>query len=485
MKSSLLKSLCLLFLLTLLPLFAQETAEPPQEPPQEAAEQPQFNFHADWTRYRAADSLIYLEYTASLGRAVLTYKTEDDKTFAEFLVEAKISNQDSVVKERKWRSRDVVPDQSEATMNMIIPIINSFIVGPGDYTLEIKITDLFGDEDRIQRVRFPVTLHGYSGDLTLSDIQLASSITSDASENPFVKNGYKVMPNPSNLYGIGLPILYCYMEIYNLTPGTSDRGKQYTVEYSITDDSGNEIKSFPDQQRVKPGTSSVAVNNLNVVTLVSGTYNLHVTVTDLETDESATTDRKFFVYRQEDFAQGSASFQKVKVESGQGSPGLDASRYDSMTEDELDLEFDMANYIADREEARTWKKLNMEGKREFIKEFWAKRDETPGTPANEFKQEYLGRAQLANNMYRGTFTEGYKSDRGRILLVYGKPDEIERYPSSSDTREYHIWHYYSIQGGVYFVFADKRSMSDLELVHSTARGELYDPDWTRWVQTNY
>ena len=156
-----------------------------------------------------------------------------------------------------------------------------------------------------------------------------------------------------------------------------------------------------------------------------------------------------------------------------------------MTEEELDLEFDQAKYIAERDEVRTWNRLNLEGKREYIKEFWAKRDETPGTPANEFKEEYLGRVQLVNQMFRGTFREGWKSDRGRIMLIYGKPDEIERFPGSSDAKEYHFWNYYSIQGGVQFVFVDKRGMNDLELVHSTARGELYDPDWTRWIDPNY
>lgn len=483
MKSTIYVCFILMMMVALIPLGAQE--EVPPDAPEEVQEQPQFNFHADWNRYRASDSLVYLEYTASIGRAVLTYQTEDDKILAEFLVESKISTEDSVVQSRSWRSRDVVPNQDETTMNMIIPIINSYIVEPGEYTLEIKITDLFGDEDRIQRVRFPVNLQGFGDELSLSDIQLASSIEHHEAQNPFVKNGYKIMPNPSNLYGIGLPILYCYMEIYNLAPATSDKGETYTITYSVTDDSGNEIKAFPPQERTKPGTSSVAVNNLNVVTLVSGTYNLHVTVTDHETGNAVTGDRKFFVYRHEDFAQGSASFQKMDVKPGQGSPGLDASRYDSMTEDELDVEFDMARYIADRDEVRTWNKLNMEGKREYIKEFWAKRDQTAGTPANEFKQDYLGRVQLANNMYRGTFTDGYKSDRGRILLTYGKPDEIEREPGSSNNREYHIWHFYSLQGGIYFIFADKRGMSDLELVHSTARGELYDPDWPRWVRPDY
>jgi GWxTD domain-containing protein len=402
------------------------------------------------------------------------------------IVESNVAVGDSVLQANNWRSRDTLDSLDVQSMSMVIPMINYFMVPEGEYFLEIKVTDYFG-ENRAQSIKFKVITSSYAGDLAISDTQMATSIQRDNSESQFTKNGYKVMPNPSSLYGIGLPILYTYNEIYNFAEATSEEGNKYTMSYRVLDTDGNEVKTFPERVRTKPGASSVAVNNLNVVTLVSGTYTLEVSATDHETDSTAVTARKFFVYRQDDFAAGGATFQKVEGESGvgSGSPGLDASRYDAMTEEELDLEFDQAKYIAEREEVQTWKKLNLEGKREYIKEFWASRDETPGTPANEFKEEYMGRVQLVNNLFRGAFREGWKTDRGRIMLVYGKPDEIERFPASSDAKEYHYWHYYSIQGGVMFVFVDKRNMNDLELVHSTARGELYDPDWMRWIDPNY
>jgi len=128
--------------------------------------------------------------------------------------------------------------------------------------------------------------------------------------------------------------------------------------------------------------------------------------------------------------------------------------------------------------------LNLEGKRKYIKDFWAERDPSPNTPANEFKQDYLNRVALSNSDYKGTFREGWRTDRGRVLLVYGRPDEVERFPFSNENKAYEIWHYFAIQGGVIFVFADRREMGDLELVHSTARGELYDTEWTRWISPN-
>ncbi len=471
----------LLSLVVFSTLYAQTDA--PDSTAQQS-EQIKFNFSADWNRFRASDSLVYLEYTLAINRNVLTFKPENSAYIAEFLVDASISDEDSVLSRQMWRSRDRVDSLDATTMSMVIPLINSFIIRPGDYYLKIKVTDLFG-RDRSGSVTFPVKALDFGDELTLSDIQCASQIKHEQSDNPFVKNGYKVLPNPSRVYGLEMPILFCYFEIYNLAPATGEEGGKYSITYKIVDADGKEVKTFPEQVRKKPGSSSVAVNNLNVVTCVSGAYTLQVQVTDLETKKTASQQCDFFVYREADFAQGGAAFQKMEVKDGQGSPGLDASRYDNMMEEELDREFDYASYISRREERKTWKKLNLEGKREYIKEFWAKRDNTPGTPANEFKDEYLGRVQLANTIYRGTFVDGWKTDRGRVLLVYGKPDEIERFPGSSDSKEYHIWHYYAIQGGVYFIFADKRSMGDFELVHSTARGELFDPDWPRWVQPNY
>ena len=87
----------------------------------------------------------------------------------------------------------------------------------------------------------------------------------------------------------------------------------------------------------------------------------------------------------------------------------------------------------------------------------------------------------ANQQFR-EMKQGWRTDRGRVLLLYGVPDEIERFPYSAENKPYEIWKYFSIQGGVIFVFVDKRELGRYELVHSTARGELNDPEWERWIR---
>ena len=86
-------------------------------------------------------------------------------------------------------------------------------------------------------------------------------------------------------------------------------------------------------------------------------------------------------------------------------------------------------YIITDEERQAWKRLSTDDEREqFIEQFWLRRDPTPDTEENEFKEEHYRRIAYANEHYASGIP-GWKTDRGRIYIVYGPPDEIESHPS--------------------------------------------------------
>ena len=92
------------------------------------------------------------------------------------------------------------------------------------------------------------------------------------------------------------------------------------------------------------------------------------------------------------------------------------------------LNEDVAYIITDQERA-AFKRLQTDEEREhFIEQFWLRRDPTPGTPENEFKEEHYRRIAYANEHYASSIP-GWKTDRGRIYIIYGPPDEIEAHPS--------------------------------------------------------
>jgi GWxTD domain-containing protein len=93
-------------------------------------------------------------------------------------------------------------------------------------------------------------------------------------------------------------------------------------------------------------------------------------------------------------------------------------------------------YLITDEERKAFKKLETDDERErFIEDFWRRRDPDPDTEENEFREEYYERIAYANEHYASGIP-GWKTDRGRIYITWGKPDEIETHPSGgSYTRE--------------------------------------------------
>jgi GWxTD domain-containing protein len=86
-------------------------------------------------------------------------------------------------------------------------------------------------------------------------------------------------------------------------------------------------------------------------------------------------------------------------------------------------------YIIGDEERKAFEQLRTDEEREkFVEQFWARRDPTPGTPENEFKQEHYRRMASVNERYSANGIEGWQTDRGRIYIQYGPPDEIESHP---------------------------------------------------------
>jgi len=127
-------------------------------------------------------------------------------------------------------------------------------------------------------------------------------------------------------------------------------------------------------------------------------------------------------------------------------------------------------------EREAYEKLKTNAEREqFIGIFWHKRDPTPDTEENEYRDQYYERVAYANEHFTSG-KPGWMTDRGRIYIKFGKPDEIEAHPAggtyqrmsyegggTTTTYPFEKWFYRYIPG--------VRSGVDIEFVDSTGSGE--------------
>jgi GWxTD domain-containing protein len=107
-----------------------------------------------------------------------------------------------------------------------------------------------------------------------------------------------------------------------------------------------------------------------------------------------------------------------------------------------------------------------------FRDFWEKRDPTPGTERNEQMEEYYYRVSFANQRY-GSLGDGWRTDRGLVLVRFGEPDFVRKKPNSFDEEPYEVWTYERI--GRQFIFVDKTGFGDYKLLVPIwdARTRLY------------
>ena len=127
----------------------------------------------------------------------------------------------------------------------------------------------------------------------------------------------------------------------------------------------------------------------------------------------------------------------------------------------IDLALSQMNYILTTEERKELKNLKQSEKENFFKKSWARRDPKPETKINELMDEYYARVQFAEENFSRGSSGGWRSDMGMIFILFGKPDDIQRYSSMQSNYTYETWYYFSI--GEEFAFVDDYGFGDYRL----------------------
>jgi GWxTD domain-containing protein len=146
-------------------------------------------------------------------------------------------------------------------------------------------------------------------------------------------------------------------------------------------------------------------------------------------------------------------------------------------------------YIITKQEREIFEKLaNQAEKEAFIEQFWRRRDPEPRTPNNEFKEEHYRRIAYANERFAAGWP-GWMTDRGKVYIIHGPPNEIEEYPSggtyerplhegggTTATYPFEIWRYNHIEGFervVELQFVDRDSSGEYRLALSPEEKDAF------------
>jgi len=425
-----------------------------------AQQDAEFNVSLDISRFSIQGG-VYLDIYLMVPQSAFTFVETENGLEATVVFQTALVQDDVVPYDPdRWSRTYRAPDWDAIESLAWVPDISKFYVEPGNYTLLVTIVDYQSKQQ--QTMRRPISLEAYSEeDLQLSDLTLASQVVKAKQENEFTRYGYDIIPNAQRTFTSSAPMMYYFFEGYNLSGGG-----EYDVHAQILTLNREVVQDFPGKSKPMPGTSVVEWGGLNTAGLASGIYKLSIQVTDQVSQSTASQERTFYILKESRDDNEDDQLQ---------------DDYAGLSPAQVDEIYQVVSIIMDKKEKRLYAQSDDVGKRNVLTSFWLRNDPTPDTPVNEFKQEFYRRVQQANRDFGGGSDEGWSTDRGRVLIKYGPPSNIEKMQSSLDQKPWITWEYYEIEGGVRFIFVDRTGYGSFQLVHSDARDEVQDHDWQRFL----
>ena len=411
-------------------------------------------FISDLCYYKGSADQAQIELAYSVKLIELTFKSTNDQLTASINCSLIIKDSDNKIVIQKSRQKTVtartqgeIKDESRGIIDMFV-----FDLPAGGYELEISLEDKFSKS--VSRSNNTLQVPAFGKSLSMSTPLLALAVTSDLTQKLFVKGNRVILPNVSHDFIYHKSILQFYFEAYNLITPSDSASSFLQASYLVTDYHGDSLLYIPNQMIKKPGTSCAKIQALDIRGLDIGEYTLVV-----QLDEPGSTRR----------VNQKVKFQIVK--------SAVKKQVLPMSEAVIQKYRDQIMYFTTHDELKLFDKLGLQGKANFLIQFWRSRDETPDTPENEFMKDCFQRIDYANKNFKGD-GNGLNSDMGRVFCIYGPPDDIEKHIMNLETKPFIIWRYYSVYGGKHdFVFVDGNDDSIFDLVHSTVDTEIQNEYW--------
>lgn len=355
-----------------------------------------------------------------------------------------------------------------------------FFLDNGQYTFELIVTDNGNPEKKSTHSEKISVWLKREKKVSSSDIQILESYSKSTAQTILTKNGFDLIPYNINYYPKTQNALKFYVETYNLDTVIGKNTKfvySYYVENNETLIKQNKFTGFQKQtaNKVNPLLAQFDITNLS-----TGNYNLVIEVKDsLNIIQSQ---KKWYFQRQSDAVQ-------ISYDSNNAVKTIEDFFNSVQSQDSLKQFVECLWPISSTTE-REWQQVQLKRKelsmmRNYMIDYWKEKASDTISPLKIWFT-YYKQVLEANALMKCGKQKGYYTDRGRVYLQYGKPDQRNQINSEPNSYPYEIWQYYRIYDRATkrfftnkkFVFVNSAIADDCyKLIHSEVKGEVYDERW--------
>ena len=358
----------------------------------------------------------------------ISFVREGEQYSGRFEISATVFSQE---KQELWQKSQLVElhlkDFSQTVSNRFFSLKQfSTDLVPGKYELFVQVTDQ--ESKKVETSKRSIVVKDFGNDtLVLSDVMFVHRMTFDGTRKNIVLNLTGMISKEQTSF-------YLFFEVYNRAQIDS---VQLICKFI---NPKQEIVAQRTKRELLAGYRTQIIWQIDTLSIVPDQY---VLIVEAAGNSKADSGKSF-----------RASVSRGCIIRMKNMP---------MIITDIDKATEQLRYIAKGNEIDYIKEAaTPDEKQKRFLEFWSKHNPDPKSSYNQLMEEYYSRVEYANKNY-ANYMEGWKTDRGMVLIQLGPPQNIERHPFDSDNKPYEIWYYYNQNRE--FMFIDETGFGDYRLLY--------------------
>ena len=396
------------------------------------AQQTQVKYYQDFLSFKGEDGKTRLDVFIQVPYNSVQFVKTGQGFEATYSISVAIYDEDkkNLITEKIWNEKiTALSFELTSSPDNFNLAHRSFELLPGVYNIVTSLTDNDSRNQYDSENQYEVK--SFDTFPAMSSIMLVGRKT-------VVEGNTKIIPNVSRNIMTDHDDLSTFLEVY------TDSSRKLFIDYQILDEEEIEMGKRITSIDAKKGSNQV-FNDIDSLVLNLGRYYLKVTLRDSAGTVFAVSVKPF-------------------VSRWLGVP---------KTITDLDRAVDQMIFIANPEDISYIEDApdRLEKAKRFVA-YWDKYDSNPADEYNPVFNEYYSRVAMANANFTTYSMEGWRSDRGMVLIILGPPDNIDRHPFEYYAKPYEVWQYYNLNRS--FLFQDNTGFGDYRLSPDTPLyGDLY------------
>lgn len=380
-----------------------------------------------------------------------------------------------------WRKDGVIKDYRKK--NVMSPVFKDsvieafkdqdrFVLESGTYEMEMQFTDLHDSMHIPLKAVRSYEIEDLGKKVRVSGIELLEGYSKADKPGPTTRSGYDLYPYIMNYYPEDIEKIAYYAEIYMSEHARKNHDVLLLSEYIEEINSGEKVENMGRMQKLKSAEVFPVLNAFDITMLPTGDYNLVIEVKNRENEVISL--RKHLFKRSNEMTI--LTHDIVNAANIEGTFVQHITNEDTLNDYLACLKPIALNHEIDMIDAHL-KSSNMINKKQFMYSFWQSRNQQH---PSEAWATYFVEVKKANKFFSTRIRRGYATDRGRVFLKYGPPNDIADRPNEPSAYPYQIWHYYKsgkFNNKRFVFYMPDLVTNDYELLHSDVPGEFKNYRW--------